>query len=77
MCRQNIIRSRLVIPITALYRLNRRVVFNAGPYLSYAFTNDFDGFVSDGYLREGDPTGEKNQLCLSDSKASYDFGGLA
>ena len=65
--------QQLVIPITALYRLNRRVVFNAGPYLSYAFTIDFDGFVSDGYLREGDPTGEKISFA-GDSKASYDFG---
>ncbi|MDE5876102.1 MAG: PorT family protein [Muribaculaceae bacterium] len=64
---------QLVIPLTAFYKLNRRIRFNVGPYLSYAFSNDFGGYVSDGYLREGDPTGNKISFG-ADSKASYDFG---
>lgn len=65
--------QQLVIPITAVYRLNDKIVFNAGPYLSFAFDNDFNGYVSDGYLREGDPTGDKITFS-GDSKATYDFG---
>ena len=65
--------QQLVVPLTAYYRLSRRVRLNVGPYLSYAFSNDFDGFVSDGYLREGDPTGNKISFD-AESKASYDFG---
>lgn len=65
--------QQLVIPITAVYRLNDKIVFNAGPYLSFAFDNEFSGYVSDGYLREGDPTGDKITFS-GDSKATYDFG---
>ncbi|MDE6836284.1 MAG: PorT family protein [Muribaculaceae bacterium] len=65
--------QQLVIPITAFYRLSKRVTLNAGPYLAFAFRNDFDGYVYDGYLREGDPTGPKISFD-ADSKASYDFG---
>lgn len=65
--------QQLVIPITAFYRLSKRVTLNAGPYLAFAFRNDFDGYVYDGYLREGDPTGPKISFD-KDSKASYDFG---
>lgn len=65
--------QQLVVPITAFYRVSSRVVLNAGPYFAYAFSNDFDGFVSRGYLREGDPTGNKISFA-GDAKASYDFG---
>lgn len=65
--------QQLVIPITAYYRLSKRVTLNAGPYLAFAFRNDFDGYVYDGYLREGDPTGPKISFDAN-SKASYDFG---
>lgn len=65
--------QQLVIPITAFYRLSKRVTLNAGPYLAFAFRNDFDGYVYDGYLREGDPTGPKISFDAN-SKASYDFG---
>jgi len=44
-----------------------------GPYLAYAFSNEFDGYVHDGYLREGDPTGNKVSF-EDDAKATYDFG---
>lgn len=65
--------QQLAFPITAIYRLNPTVIFNLGPYLSYAFTNDFDGYVHEGYLREGDPTGDKVSFD-GESRATYDFG---
>lgn len=65
--------QQLIIPITAVWRLNHRIKFNAGPWISYAFSNDFDGYVYEGYLREGDPTGDK-VVFEGDSQASYDFG---
>lgn len=64
---------QMVIPITALYRFNNRIKVNFGPYVAYAFSGDFDGYVYDGYLREGDPTGDK-YVFEGDSRASYDFG---
>ena len=65
--------QQLVIPIVGVYKFNRRWKMNFGPFLSYAFSNDFYGHVYDGYLREGDPTGQK--VVFEDgAKASYDFG---
>lgn len=65
--------QQLVVPVTAVLRVHRRTVLNAGPYFSYAFSNSFDGFVHDGYLREGGPTGDK-YVFEDGSRASYDFG---
>lgn len=65
--------QQLVIPITALWRANKRLKVNFGPFLSFAFSNDFDGYVYEGYLREGDPTGDK-YVFEGDARASYDFG---
>lgn len=65
--------QQLTVPITAVYRINSRWKVNFGPYLAYAFSNDFDGYVYDGYLREGDPTG--NKISFEDgAQATYDFG---
>ena len=64
--------QQLVIPITAVWKANKRLRVNFGPYLSYAFDNDFSGYVYEGYLREGDPTGDK-YVFDGDSKATYDF----
>lgn len=65
--------QQLTIPITAVYRINNRWKVNFGPYLAYAFSNEFDGHVYDGYLREGDPTGNKVSF-EGDARATYDFG---
>lgn len=65
--------QQLAIPITAVYRFSKRFKMNFGPYLAYAFTNNFDGYVSNGYLREGDPTGKKI-IFGEDNRATYDFG---
>ena len=64
--------SYLTLPILLNYSLNDRFIFNFGPYISYKLSGQFSGSVYDGYLREGDPTGEKVEF--KDGKmASYDF----
>ena len=64
--------SQFTLPITAEYRITPRWTVNAGPYIALAMENNFDGYVHDGYLREGDPTGEK-AVFEGDSRAVYDF----
>lgn len=63
---------QLVVPITGVWRANGRLNVNFGPYVAFAFKNDFYGHVSDGYLREGDPTGQKVPFD-ADTEAPYDF----
>lgn len=65
--------QQLAIPIQGVYSFNDRFSVNLGPYLAYAFRNNFDGYVTEGYLREGDPTGDKISFD-ADSRATYDFG---
>lgn len=64
--------SQLIIPINAVYRFNPRWQIEAGPYIAIALRNEFQGYVYEGYLREGDPTGEKAEF-EGDSRAYYDF----
>lgn len=60
------------VPLTALYRLNQRVSFSAGPYFAVATNRGFSGYVYEGYLREINPTGTKVEFS-GDNQASYDF----
>lgn len=64
--------SYVTLPITAVYRINSRWSVNAGPYVSYCLNREFSGYVYEGYLREGDPTGNK-VVFEGDARASYDF----
>ena len=64
--------TQLCIPILANYRINSRWRVNFGPYIALALNNDFSGKVHDGYLREGNPTGNK-VVFEGDSEATYDF----
>ena len=61
--------SYLTIPVVALYQINERWNISAGAYASYLLDGEFSGAAYDGYLREGDPTGEKTEL----GNAAYDF----
>lgn len=65
--------QQLTIPVTGIWGINDRWKVNLGFYLAYAFSNEFDGYVYEGYLREGDPTGNKVSF-EGDSRATYDFG---
>ena len=53
-------------------KLSERVRLSAGPYVSFKTSGDFSGHVFDGYLREGDPTGNK-VVFEGESVAPYDF----
>lgn len=64
--------SYLTIPITAVYKINQRFNASLGPYFSYRLDGDFSGDVRNGYLREGDPTGNK-VIFENDKSATYNF----
>ena len=64
--------SYLTIPIQAVYKVSNRVTLNSGAYLSYLIEGAFSGTVFEGYIREGDPTGNK-VVFSGDSSAPYDF----
>lgn len=64
--------SYFTIPVMAIYRLNNRMIFSAGPYVSFVTGRGFSGTVYDGYLREINPTGTKVEF-TGDNQASYDF----
>lgn len=64
--------SFFTIPVLAAWNVSGRLRLTAGPYLSFMTNGDFGGYVFDGYLREGNPTGNKVSF-EGDSMASYDF----
>lgn len=64
--------SYFTVPLLGVYQLSSRVKLSAGPYVSLLTSGDFNGYVSDGYLRKGDPTGTKVEF-KDDNTAPYDF----
>lgn len=62
----------LTFPILAHYQLCQRWRLSAGPYFSYRMSGSFDGYVYDGYLREGTPLGVKAEF-YGDKTAMFDF----
>lgn len=62
----------LTVPVMANYRFNDRWKVRAGLYSSLKLDGNFGGTVSDGYLRQGTPVGEKLTFENGDS-APYDF----
>ena len=63
--------SAVTIPILAMYKVAPRWDLKFGPYVSFLIDKEFSGAAYDGYLREGDPTGEK--VVIEGEEASYDF----
>lgn len=62
----------ITIPLLATHRINRHVEVKAGLFASYLLSGKFDGKVYDGYLREGNPTGNKINF-TNGAIAIYDF----
>lgn len=62
----------LTLPITVNYRVSPRWKVRGGLFVSYCLHREFNGFVSDGYLRNGTPTGEKVTFD-NGSQATYNF----
>ena len=64
--------SYFTVPVLAAWKVSDRVRLSAGPYVSIKTSGDFSGYVFDGYLREGGPTGDKVE-CYNEIQPSYDF----
>ncbi len=62
----------LTVPVTADYRLSESWKVRAGLFASFNLDGDFSGHVTDGYLRSGEPTGEKI-VYDKGQRAEYDF----
>jgi len=63
----------LTVPVQATLQLHN-VMLKAGPYVSFLLDKDFSGIASDGYLREGNPTGAKILMGNKEGEwATYDF----
>jgi hypothetical protein len=61
--------SYLSIPLLVTCKVTDRWKLRLGPYYSHLLGKDFSGKAMDGYLREGDPTGDY----VAVSTADYDF----
>ena len=64
--------SFLTVPVMANYRLDKRWKLRAGMFVSYRLDGDFSGYVTNGYLREGTPVGEKVEF-KDGKQGTYDF----
>ncbi|MGL5275540.1 porin family protein [Myroides sp.] len=62
----------LTVPVNVIYKINESWNIYGGLYFSALIDKTFDGYVSNGYLRQNDPNG--NKITFEDgSKADYDF----
>ena len=59
----------LTIPVTMSYRIDKRWTVFAGPYFSLLLDGDFNGEAYDGYIRQGNPTGQYSEV----THDVYDF----
>ncbi len=64
--------SYITLPVLAAYQVSPRWRLKAGAYISYLMDGGFSGYVYEGYLREGNPTGEKVNF-YDGAIATYDF----
>ena len=62
----------LTFSVLGTYRVHPRTNIKAGVFMSYVMRRKFNGYVYEGYLRNGDPTGEKTSF-TDGQTASYDF----
>lgn len=60
----------VTLPLYLSYKFNENWKVRAGGYFSYRFSSEFIGNVTDGYLRQGTPIGERVEIDLAD----FNFG---
>ncbi len=64
----------VTIPVYATYTLSRYFDLRLGPYITILFDRNFSGYAYDGYMRLGDPTGERVDVGSDETtRGSYDF----
>ena len=72
--KQEVTQWMLTLPVMATYEPCQKLMLKAGPYLSLLVDKDFSGIASDGYLRQGDPTGPRVNMGNKEGEwATYDF----
>ena len=72
--KQEVTQKMLTVPVMLTCRLENRVTWKVGPYISFLLDKDFSGIASDGYLRQGDPTGQRVDMGAKEGEwATYDF----
>lgn len=65
----------LTVPVMATFHTGR-FLLKCGPYASYVASKSFKGHVYDGYLRTGDPTGDRVDMGPEgEGNPTYDFSG--
>ncbi len=62
----------LTLPVSAVYSIDDRWNIYGGLFISYLLDEQFDGYVTDGYFRQGKPTAPKINF-QNGNKAAYDF----
>lgn len=64
----------VTMPLQVAYNVSSKLRLKFGPYFSYVMSNNFSGYAYDGYLRVGDPTGDKVELGHAEGeRGDYDF----
>lgn len=64
----------VTMPLQVAYNVSPKLRLKFGPYFSYVLSNNFSGYAYDGYLRGGDPTGDKVELGHAEGeRGDYDF----
>lgn len=62
------------MPLQAVWSPTKKMDIRCGPYISVLTSKSFDGYVHNGYLRVGDPTGVKVEFGdEEDTGGYYDF----
>ena len=71
---QQVTQWMLTLPVQATWSPSHSVTLKAGPYFSLLLKKEFSGIASDGYLRQGAPTGPRIEIGNKEGEwATYDF----
>ena len=68
--------SYLTIPLQGIYKINHNLEFVLGFFASFSLDGNFYGAVKNGYIRAGDPTGERTDIEFSEFDFSDELRNL-